>query len=262
MKEHLSHRQIGERITMLRNIKGLSQEELARSIKMSRPSLTQIELGNRQVSFIELQKIAHALHFTLDDFVSDNFFEKLEAVDFGDVEQPETEIRVSTPELQVNKFKNVLLYILERCAGKPNVGETVLYKLLYFSDFNYYELYEEHLTGATYRRLNYGPVPQHLENVLSHMTEEGQLQRVKTTYHGNSQMRYLPLVKADLSILKASEKEVIDKVIEQMSDWNATKISEYVHKDMPWLASDEGEVIDYELAFYREAPFSVRNYDE
>ncbi len=262
MKEHLSHRQIGERITMLRNIKGLSQEELARSIKMSRPSLTQIELGNRQVSFIELQKIAHALHFTLDDFVSDNFFEKLEAVDFGDVEQPETEIRVSTPELQVNKFKNVLLYILERCAGKPNVGETVLYKLLYFSDFNYYELYEEHLTGATYRRLNYGPVPQHLENALFHMTEEGQLQRVKTIYHGYSQMRYLPLVKADLSILKANEKEVIDKVIEQMSDWNATKISEYVHKDMPWLASDEGEVIDYELAFYREAPFSVRNYEE
>ena len=262
MKKHLSQRQIGERITKLRNIKGLSQEELAKNIKMSRPSLTQIELGNRQVSFIELQKIAHALHFTLDDFVSDSFFEKLEAVDFGDVEQPETEIRVSTPELQVNKFKNVLLYILERCAGKPNVGETVLYKLLYFSDFNYYELYEEHLTGATYRRLNYGPVPQHLENALFHMTEEGQLQRVKTTYHGYSQIRYLPLVKADLSILKANEKEVIDKVIEQMSDWNATKISEYVHKDMPWLASDEGEVIDYELAFYREVPFSVRNYEE
>ncbi|MDY0174063.1 MAG: DUF4065 domain-containing protein [Bacteroidales bacterium] len=262
MKKHLSQRQIGERITKLRNIKGLSQEELAKNIKMSRPSLTQIELGNRQVSFIELQKIAHALHFTLDDFVSDSFFEKLEAVDFGDVEQPETEIRVSTPELQVNKFKNVLLYILERCAGKPNVGETVLYKLLYFSDFNYYELYEEHLTGATYRRLNYGPVPQHLENALFHMTEEGQLQRVKTTYHGYSQIRYLPLVKADLSILKANEKEVIDKVIEQMSDWSATKISEYVHKDIPWLASDEGEVIDYELAFYREVPFSVRNYEE
>ncbi len=262
MKAPLSRRQIGERITKLRNIKGLSQEELAKNIKMSRPSLTQIELGNRQVSFIELQKIAHALHFTLDDFVSDSFFEKLEAVDFGDVEQPETEIRVSTPELQVNKFKNVLLYILERCAGKPNVGETVLYKLLYFSDFNYYELYEEHLTGATYRRLNYGPVPQHLENALFHMTEEGQLQRVKTTYHGYSQIRYLPLVKADLSILKANEKEVIDKVIEQMSDWSATKISEYVHKDIPWLASDEGEVIDYELAFYREVPFSVRNYEE
>ena len=64
------------------------------------------------------------------------------------------------PTLQVDKFKNVLLYILERCAGKPNVGETVLYKLLYFADFNYYELYEEHLTGAKYRKLPFGPVPK------------------------------------------------------------------------------------------------------
>jgi hypothetical protein len=29
---------------------------------------------------------------------------------------------------------------------------------------------------------------------------------------------------------------------------------------MPWMASKEGEDIDYELAFYREPPYSVRNY--
>jgi uncharacterized phage-associated protein len=69
-------------------------------------------------------------------------------------------------------------------------------------------------------------------------------------------------VKADLKELKASEAEVIDRVIEQMSDWSASAISEYSHKDMPWLVSKDGEEINYELAFYREAPFSVRNYGE
>ena len=34
----------------------------------------------------------------------------------------------------------------------------------------------------------------------------------------------------------------------------------FVPQDMPWLASKEGEEINYELAFYREAPYSVRNY--
>ncbi len=170
--------------------------------------------------------------------------------------------RISVPSLQVSKFKNVLLYILERCAGKPNVGETVLYKLLYFSDFNYYELYEEHLTGAKYRKLPYGPVPQKLDSIVLQMINKGQLQRVKTEYHGYPQTRYLPLVKADLTELKASEKEVIDRVIEQLSDWSAASISNYSHKDMPWLASKEGEEINYELAFYREAPFSVRNYGD
>ena len=68
--------------------------------------------------------------------------------------------------------------------------------------------------------------------------------------------------KANLTLLKASEKEVIDRVIEQMSDWSATAISNYAHKDMPWLASKDGEEISYELVFYREAPFTVRNYGD
>ena len=67
-------------------------------------------------------------------------------------------------------------------------------------------------------------------------------------------------MKTDLTQLKASEKEAIDRVIEQMSDWSATAISNYSHKDMPWVATKEGEVVNYELAFYRDVPYSVRNY--
>ena len=94
------------------------------------------------------------------------------------------------------------------------------------------------------------------------MIRHKSLKRVKTDYHGYPQTRYLPLEKADLRELKASEKEVIDQVIEQFSGWSARAISDYSHKDMPWLASKEGEEINYELAFYRERPFSVRNYEE
>ncbi|MCD4726231.1 MAG: SocA family protein [Pirellulales bacterium] len=155
-----------------------------------------------------------------------------------------------------------MLYILEKCAGKPNVGETLLYKLLYFSDFNYYEIYEEHLSGAEYRKLPYGPVPQKLDSVIQQMIKNKQLQRLKTDYHGYPQTRYIPLTKPNLSNLNASEKDVIDKVIDQYSDWSAAAISDYSHNDMPWLASKDGEAIDYELVFYREAPYSVRNYDE
>ena len=262
MNIKLSQKQIGQRITELRKMKGLSQEDLAKSVKISRPSLAQIELGNRSVDILELQKLSLVLGFSLDDFMSKDFSASQD-VDVKEEKKPmKEEERISVPTLQVNKFKNVLLYILERCAGKPNVGETVLYKLLYFSDFNYYELYEEHLTGAKYRKLPYGPVPQKLDTIIGQMIEKGQLQRVKTEYHGYPQTRYLPLEKADLTELKASEKEIIDRVIEQMSDWSAAAISNYSHKDMPWLASKEGEEINYELAFYRDAPFSVRNYGD
>ncbi|MDO8316070.1 MAG: DUF4065 domain-containing protein [Flavobacterium sp.] len=257
----ISQVQIGQRIIELRKRKQLSQEDLAKMVGISRPSLTQVELGKRSLNIMELQKFAQVLSFSLDDFMSEDFTP--EAINFSEEEKPKTiNERISVPSLQIGKFKNILLYILERCAGKPNVGETVLYKLLYFSDFNYYELYEEHLTGANYRKLPYGPVPQNLDIIMNNMIENNQVQRFKTEYHGYPQTRYLPLEKADLTGLLASEKEVIDKVIEQMSDWSASAVSNYSHKDIPWMASKDGEEINYELVFYREPPFSVRNYEE
>ena len=262
MSTKLSQKQIGQRITELRKMKGLSQQDLAKSVKISRPSLAQIELGNRTVDVLELQRLSMVLGFSLDDFVSKDFEVSPEMENKAEAKSKQVMERVSVPSLQVNKFKNVLLYILERCAGKPNVGETVLYKLLYFSDFNYYELYEEHLTGAKYRKLPYGPVPQKLDSIIGQMMEHGQIQRIKTEYFYKIQTRYIPLAKSNLTELKASEKEVIDRVIEQLSDWSPAAISNYSHKDIPWLASKEGEEINYELAFYRDAPFSVRNYGD
>jgi len=262
MNPILSNRELGKRIADFRKMKGLSQEDLASSMKIPRSSLAQVELGNRGVSVSEMQRIAAILGFSLDEFLADQFI--MHASDSGSAAthaHPASE-RIAVPELQVGKFRNVLLYILEKCAGKPNVGETVLNKLLYFADFNYYELYEEHLTGAVYRKLPYGPVPQKIEVILNQMIKTGQLQRIKTKFYDLNQVRYIPLVKADLTTLKASEKEVIDRVIGQMSDWSASAISNYSHKDLPWLASKEGDTINYELVFYREAPYSVRNYHD
>jgi transcriptional regulator with XRE-family HTH domain len=262
MNIKLTQKNIGQRITEVRKMKGLSQEDLAKSVKISRPSLAQIELGNRRVDIFELQKLSMVLEFSLDDFMSEDFQARRNVGVNEDKKVKKDEERISVPTLQVNKFKNILLYILERCAGKSNVGETVLYKLLYFSDFNYYELYEEHLTGATYRKLPYGPVPQKLDTIIIQMIEQGQLQKVYTEHHGYRQTRCLPLEKPDLTGLLAIEIDVIDKVIEQMSDWSASMISDYSHKDLPWEVTDEGKDISYELAFYRELPYSVRVYND
>lgn len=262
MNIKLLQKQIGQRIAELRKMKGLSQEDLAKNVKISRPSLAQIELGNRSIDVLELQKLSQVLGFSLDDFMSKDFSASQEVFVKEEKKAKKEEERISVPTLQVNKFKNVLLYILERCAGKPNVGETVFYKLLYFADFNYYELYEEHLTGAKYRKLPFGPVPQKLDTIINQMIENGEIERIKVPYFDKIQTRYIPLVSADLKTINGAEKEVIDKVIEQFSDWSAAAISNYSHKDMPWLASKEGEEINYELAFYRDAPFSVRNYGD
>ena len=262
MYSSLSQQTIGSRLSSLRKQKGLSQDDLAKRLNMSRPSLAQIELGNRSVSILEMHTLARILGFSLDEFMSDDFLELNEPIAYYSKQSSAKTERISSTLTNMEKLTHVFLYLLERCAGKPNVGETVLYKLLYFADFNYYEQYETHLTGSTYRKLPFGPVPQRLDVLINQLIAEGKLQRIHTTYHGYPQTRYLPLKKADLTQLLASEKETIDRVIEQMSDWSASTISAYSHLDMPWKATKEGEDIDYELVFYREAPFSVRCYDE
>lgn len=256
----ITQQQIGERLKKAREMSRLSQEALGNAVDLPRHAITQIENGQRKLSSEELIKCAQVLNFSLDDFNSSSFLSRLDNTIIN-VKESETE-RISVPSLSINKFKTVLLYILEKCAGKPNIGETALNKLLYFSDFNYYELYEEQLTGAEYKKLQFGPVPETIKEILTTLEDEGKILRLKTEYFNFQQTRFIPLDKADLKILKASEIKVIDDVIDRFSEWSASKLSDYSHKDMPWLSTEDNEVIDYELVFYREAPFSVRNYLE
>lgn len=181
-----TQKEIGQRVAALRKAKGFGQEDLARLIDISRSSLAQMEIGNRSMDVLELKRICNALHCSFYALLGD---EDQSPMTFEAAPKPEPEMRISVPKLQLEKFVQVLLYILERCAGKPNVGETVLNKLLYFADFNHYEIYEEQMTGATYRKLPYGPVPQELDTVLQRMVENGQVQRIKTEYHRYPQTR-------------------------------------------------------------------------
>lgn len=260
----INNSEIGKRIAYLRNNKGLSQKELADSVNISRPSLAQIERGHRNVSVTEMVKFADNLNFSIDEILAESFSYvkkyKIGGMKLAELHEPE--VRISIPKFNADKFKNVILYILEKCAGRPNVGETVLYKLLYFSDFNYYEKYEEHLSGAKYRKLENGPVPFGVDDVLHEMESDAKIKSFTADYFGYKQKRYMPMVETDKRMFNGAEIEVMDKVIEQMGGMSAKEISNYSHEDMPWKASKDRQVINYELAFYRVAPFSVRGYDK
>lgn len=253
---------LSRRILELRKDKGWSQDFLAKELGIARSSVSQIENGDRGVSSGELKSLTEVFQVTADYLLG--LEDQPEVVLENKIKSKplKPSLRISVPQKKIEKFKQVLLYLLEQCGGKPNVGETVVYKLLYFADFNFYELYEEQLTGATYRKLPFGPVPVEFQEIVQDMKKDGALTVVKDEYYGYSQTRYIPLRKADLNELKASEKKVLDEVIDQLSDRTATWISDYSHEDIPWKATADKEIIDYELVFYRTPPFSVRDYPD
>jgi len=254
---------IGQRIKELRMKAGISQQKLAEMLGVSRPTITQIESGERKVSSDELIKLAEIFNVSIDHLIG--LKGEPEVVLQEQEKKPgrsiEPDMRINVPQKNLDKFREILLYILNKVGSKPNIGETVIYKLLYFIDFDFYEKYEEQLIGATYVKNHYGPTPIEFKKIVRKMIDDQEIITVKDSYFSYPQTKYLPKRKADLSGLRANESELIDSVLNKLSDMNATQISDYSHNDVPWLTTEDGKIIEYEAVFYRTPMYSVREYD-
>lgn len=252
--------ELGQRTAELRKRAGISQQRLAEMMGVSRTTITQIENGKRKVSADELARLSEIYNLSVDNLLFSKEEPEVIFAEKQEEKEMESPIRINVPQRNLEKFKEVLLYILNKVGSKPNIGETVLYKLLYFADFDFYEKYEEQLIGATYIKNHYGPTPIEFEKIVAEIMDK-EIIKVKSKYYDYPQRKYLPLRKADLSKLRANEIEVIDKVLDKLSDMNANQISDYSHDDVPWLTTEDNEVIEYESVFYRTPIYSVREYE-
>jgi len=165
----------------------------------------------------------------------------------------------------IEKFKAVIHYIVSKCGHQDNVGKTVLFKLLYFSDFDFYEIYEENITGEKYQRLPFGPAPlkDDFEQAISELESENKIEQEKVAFGDSGyQFRYSALKEPQIEKLSENELKVINDVISKCSMMSANAITDYSHEDLPWQATEMFDIIDYELVFYRTPKFSVRVYEE
>ena len=152
----------------------------------------------------------------------------------------------------MEKYKMVLHHIINKCGFKNTVGRTVLHKLLYFSDFNYYEQFNQSITNESYRKMERGPVPIHFEEAIEELVEEGKISLGKRRLPcGKIMNRYFSR-KNSASELSNDELRVINKVIKDLSYMNGNQIGEYSLRDGPVKRANDGEVIDYEAVFSRE----------
>ena len=59
---------VGKRVKELRNNLGLSQEELANLAELDRTYITSVERGKRNISIVNVEKLANALNVSLAFF--------------------------------------------------------------------------------------------------------------------------------------------------------------------------------------------------
>lgn len=254
---------IAHKIKNLRTSRKLSQQTVADAIGVSRASYSQIETGQRKIAVEELHRVAVFFEQDLNTFF----------VSEKKPPQPDNDPHYV--------MKQVILYLSNRLADKPNYGETLLNKLLYFVDFDYFEWTGELVTGETYLKLPYGPVPQDIEIILDEMEADEKIVRKSEIYHGHPQKKIKAVADPDMTVFQKIDEEMqkplenyqpyddlptvehmIDSVISKYGSWTATAVSERSHRDLPWKSAQNiGDKLTPDLVFYRDEAFVANHHN-
>jgi len=249
----LTQKQLGLKIKELREKHELSQEKLSNLVGISRAALSELERGNRSLDALELAKIAKIFGLSTDEILKNKETKRRYVVNVN-----------KKMKFEANKLRQLILYILSRCGGKPNFGETVLYKLLYFIDFDAYEGLGKPITGMNYIHQKFGPMPQlkQYQPVIQDMKENQEIKVFNQDYYGMTQKRYVALKNYKMDDFSGEEKELIDNVISHLSNLRARQIEEYAHGDIPWRSTEDNEIIPYDLVVYRKLPYAQCDYEQ
>lgn len=110
------------------------------------------------------------------------------------------------------------------------------------------------------KKLDYDPAPIHFDEIIEKLRTKERIFDIQANFHGHLQVKYISLDEPDISLLSTKELEAINETLERLSSMNATQISAYSCLDIPWKVTEDEEMIDYELVFYRDRLTSVRKY--
>ena len=226
----------------LRKEKWYTQKETAEMIGIHRITYNLSEKGERTRKEEELERLSEIFDVSIDVLT-------------GHAILPDKPS--NNPDLDQKVFENVLLYILNQVGIKPNIGKTVLYKLLYFSDFNHYEKHRSSITWSNYIRLPMWPALYNFDMLVHDMVKEDKILVTDQHYMWYYQKKYFPNKIVKWDDLSATARAIIDEVLADYSDMGASEISDFSHWDIPRQQTKDMEIIDYTLARQRTYPYSV-----
>lgn len=139
------------------------------------------------------------------------------------------------------KFKALVLYVIWRTGDVRDFGLTKLNKVLWFTDARTYEAFGKSVTGETYVRRKFGPVPMHIDEVISELIANGKIQSWSEPWFDFEVKRFAAHEPPDMALFSADELGFIDWWIKHVAEQHtATSISEKSH-DYGWKIAKEGE---------------------
>ena len=97
------YEKIGRRIKELREKADMSQDALARTMKLPRPAISQIESGARKIATDELVKLSQIFHVTIDDLLNPGKEPEVRLHEGKEEKAVKQQMRISVPQKNLQR---------------------------------------------------------------------------------------------------------------------------------------------------------------
>jgi len=154
-------------------------------------------------------------------------------------------------KINEKKYKNAVLFFANKiCNG--TLGKLKLMKLLYYLDFDFFEKYGRSITGDEYLRFEHGPVPRMGEKILKQMQgKDIKIVSRKMPKGYNDQQHIEATKEFDPAVFTNEEILMLEEIAGKWEKFTGAEMKMASHGEAPWIATKTDEVIDYNLAYYR-----------
>ncbi len=217
----------GQRIKSQREAKGISQEEAAKALNITRPTYNAIESDKRDLTLKEVQALCKVFGLTLEQFL----FSSTQAESY---------------ENKMVKFKQIILNCLQYGINTPNskMNKTKLGTLVYISDFAWYYEHKEPLSGLSYRHTEKGPVVDAYYRMIDELYDEG---IINIDLSGRAVMISANEPSAPRSTLSNEQIKLLQEVCKPWKSESTQTVVQFVMEQTPWKTCTHGELIPYNL---------------
>ncbi|WP_443114260.1 type II TA system antitoxin MqsA family protein [Herbaspirillum seropedicae] len=120
-----------------------------------------------------------------------------------------------------------------------------LNKLLFYSDFKFYQQYGRSLSGLAYERPPYGPVPSAFRLLYALLEQRGLIRQVEVSVGHAEGTQVLPLQPADRNLFDEDELGIILAIKKRFATMSAHDISAASHREQAWIQTPMAALIDY-----------------
>ncbi len=154
-------------------------------------------------------------------------------------------------QINEKKYKNVVLFFANKIKN-GTLGKLKIMKLLYFLDFDFFEKYGKSVTGDEYLRFDNGPVPRMAEKFLKEMNgTDVKISKRKVADGLRDQQHIEPLRLYEMNLFSREELMMMEEVADKWEKFSGAEMKNASHGEAPWIATKSNDVIDYNLAYYR-----------